>query len=148
MNENTKPLVNGGYPLHTFKDVEEIYERYISSPEDRALIKKAYDFIIEKHKTQFRKSGEPYYHHLLEVAYILADLHAGPKTIIAGLLHDLGKTYNKEDDNLLCTHGSDVLKNITSYIKKEDYLVLKGRLEFDKELAIRIESYEVLAREK
>ena len=48
MSEQTKALVNGGYPLHTFEDVESIYERYISSVEDRELIKKAYDFIIEK----------------------------------------------------------------------------------------------------
>ena len=47
-----KVLVNGGYPLHTFEDVEEIYKTYISSPEDRAMIRKAYDFIMQKHEGQ------------------------------------------------------------------------------------------------
>ena len=41
--ENKKPLVNGGYPLHTFQEVEDIYMLYISSKEDRERIKDAYD---------------------------------------------------------------------------------------------------------
>ena len=46
---NTKPLVNGGYPLHTFEQLEEVYKQYITSPEDLASIRKAYEFIMEKH---------------------------------------------------------------------------------------------------
>ena len=81
--------INGGYPLHTFEDIEDKYSTYITSPEDKAKIRSAYDFIMEKHAGQLRKSGEPYYHHLLEVGYILAELHCGPTTICAGLLHDV-----------------------------------------------------------
>ena len=40
------------------------------------------------HHSQKRKSGEPYFVHLLNVAYELTKLKAGPKTICAGLLHD------------------------------------------------------------
>ena len=88
--EKAKVLkVNGGYPLHTFEEIEDLYSMYISSKEDKAMIRKAYDFIMQKHDGQLRKSGEPYYHHLLEVAYILAGLHCGPATIAAGLLHDV-----------------------------------------------------------
>ena len=88
--EKAKVLkINGGYPLHTFEEIEEVYSTYISSKEDKAMIRKAYDFIMQKHDGQLRKSGEPYYHHLLEVAYILAGLHCGPATIAAGLLHDV-----------------------------------------------------------
>ena len=90
MAEKSKELlVNGGYPLHTFEDVEEIYINYIYSSEDRKRIRDAYEFILSKHEGQLRKSGEPYYHHLVEVAYIIASLHAGPNTIIAALLHDV-----------------------------------------------------------
>ena len=90
MAETKKALpINGGYPLHTFNDVEEIYINYIYSPEDRQRIRDAYEFILKKHEGQCRKSGEPYYHHLVEVAYIIASLHAGPNTIIAALLHDV-----------------------------------------------------------
>lgn len=85
--ENAK--INGGYPLHTFEDIEELYKVYITIEEDRKLIKDAYEFVKEKHKNQYRKSGEPYIHHLLEVCYILATLQAGPKTLASGLLHDV-----------------------------------------------------------
>lgn len=75
--------------LHTFDDVKELYYRYIKNEEDRRKINEAYELVEKKHAGQFRKSGEPYVHHLIEVAYILATLEVGPETIIAGLLHDV-----------------------------------------------------------
>lgn len=61
---------------------------YIKKPENLQLIEKAYAFAHEAHKGQFRKSGEPYEIHVIQVADILASLHCSPKTIAAGLLHD------------------------------------------------------------
>ena len=48
----------------------------------------AYEYAKELHKGQMRQSGEPYISHPLNVAYILADMHADRDTICAGLLHD------------------------------------------------------------
>ncbi len=62
---------------------------YIQSAESLALIEKAYDYAFEKHSGQFRRSGEPYFVHVLNVGYILAQMHVGPSTIAAGLLHDV-----------------------------------------------------------
>ena len=115
--ENKKPLVNGGYPLHTFQEVEDIYMLYISSPVDRKRIEDAYDFIIEKHKTQFRKSGEPYYHHLVEVAYILASLQCGPNTIIAGLLHDVVEDTDVTIEDIKKKWGDEVSKIVDALTK-------------------------------
>lgn len=75
--------------FHTFEDIQETYFAYISNEDDRQLIRRAYDFACEKHAGIFRKSGEPYIHHLIEVAYILARLQGGPSTIAAGFLHDV-----------------------------------------------------------
>ena len=75
--------------LHTFEQVSELYFAYISNEKDRRIIRKAYEFAEEKHRGIFRKSGEPYVHHLIEVAYILASLQGGPSTIAAGFLHDV-----------------------------------------------------------
>ena len=75
--------------FHTFGDVEEKYFSYISKEEDRALIKRAYQYADDKHAGISRKSGEPYIHHLIEVAFILATLQGGPHTIAAGFLHDV-----------------------------------------------------------
>lgn len=63
-------------------------KKYISDPISLDMITRAYNFAQEKHEGQFRKSGEPYFVHVLNVGYILATLTAGPQTICAGLLHD------------------------------------------------------------
>lgn len=51
-------------------------------------IEKAYEFAKKAHAEQFRKSGEPYIVHPVEVAIILADLEQDAMTICAALLHD------------------------------------------------------------
>ena len=72
----------------TFEECMENVQTYIKRPENIELIQKAYDFAYEHHKEQFRKSGEPYVIHVIQVANTLALMHCGPKTIAAGLLHD------------------------------------------------------------
>ena len=52
-------------------------------------IKKAYLYAENKHKNQYRKSGEPYIIHPLHVAYTLAKLGLDTQTICAALLHDV-----------------------------------------------------------
>lgn len=69
-------------------DVMHEVRKYISNPDNIALIERAANFATEHHAGQFRKSGEPYIIHLINVAYILAQLQAGPSTIAAGFLHD------------------------------------------------------------
>ena len=115
--ENKKAPVNGGYPLHTFQEVEDIYMLYISSTEDRQRIKDAYDFIMQKHNGQFRKSGEPYYHHLVEVAYIIASLQCGPNTIIAGLLHDVVEDTDVSIEEIKRRWGEEVSKIVDALTK-------------------------------
>ena len=72
----------------TFEECMDNVQTYIKRPENIELIQKAYDFAYEHHKGQFRKSGEPYVIHVIQVANTLALMHCGPKTIAAGLLHD------------------------------------------------------------
>lgn len=115
MQEKNK--INGGYPLHTFEDLKMLYEGYITNPKDRQDIEDAYRFIIEKHEGQFRKSGEPYYHHLIEVAYILASLQAGPSTIAAGLLHDVVEDTDTSIQQIEKRWGGEVAKLVDSLTK-------------------------------
>jgi GTP pyrophosphokinase len=56
---------------------------------DLDLIIKAYNFAENAHEGQYRKSGEKYFIHPVEVAYILADLEMDIYTIAAGLMHDV-----------------------------------------------------------
>ena len=116
--EKAKVLkINGGYPLHTFEDIEEIYSTYITSERDKAKIREAYDFIMAKHEGQLRKSGEPYYHHLIEVAYILASLQSGPKTIAAGFLHDVVEDTDTTIEDIRKNWGEEVASIVDSLTK-------------------------------
>ena len=87
INKEIKP--NGGYKMHSYQDVKANYLTYIHNEDSIKLIDDAYKFVEKKHAGIFRKSGEPYIHHLLEVAYILTTLQCGPTTIASGLLHDV-----------------------------------------------------------
>ena len=63
------------------------------------IVKEAYEYAAKLHSGQTRQSGEPYIRHPLNVAYILAEMHADRDTICAGLLHDTLEDTNttKED---------------------------------------------------
>lgn len=52
-------------------------------------IKLALDFAEESHQGQYRKSGDDYIIHPVEVAKILMDMKMDTDTIVAGLLHDV-----------------------------------------------------------
>ena len=52
------------------------------------LLNKAYVYAMQKHGSQMRASGDPYFAHPLEVAAILTELRLDDATIAVGLLHD------------------------------------------------------------
>ena len=90
---------------------EEFYnvvKSYITNEDSLKLIENAYDFASEKHKDQLRKSGDPYFIHLISVAYELAKLHAGPKTIAAGLLHDTLEDCGVTKEEFILNFDEDV----------------------------------------
>src|SRR5271155_3575162 len=57
--------------------------------EDPWSVRRAYEIAAERHRDQFRISGDPYISHLLEVAHILADMRLDATTLSAALLHDV-----------------------------------------------------------
>src|ERR1700685_324722 len=57
--------------------------------DDITLLRRAYDFAAEQHKTQTRLSGEPYLSHPVEVAHLLADMRLDVTSLCAGLLHQV-----------------------------------------------------------
>lgn len=54
-----------------------------------AFVQKAADFAEKAHSGQFRKSGEEYFIHPVQVGAILAELRLDPDTIATGFLHDV-----------------------------------------------------------
>src|SRR4030088_1826130 len=71
--------------------LEELLEKLRKNrpSEDPWLVRRAYEIAAERHRDQFRNSGEPYITHLLEVAHILADLRLDATTLSAAILHDV-----------------------------------------------------------
>lgn len=53
------------------------------------LINKAIYWVKKYHDGQFRKSGEPFYTHPLEVAYIVSDYNLKTDVIVTSILHDI-----------------------------------------------------------
>jgi (p)ppGpp synthase/HD superfamily hydrolase len=56
---------------------------------DFALINKAIYWARKYHGEQKRKSGEPYYSHPLEVAYMISEHKLKTDVIVASVLHDI-----------------------------------------------------------
>lgn len=73
----------------TFDDVLKCVKTYITDKEELSNIKRAYSLAEKKHNGQYRKSGEAYIIHPLNVAKILTEIHADSETLQAGLLHDV-----------------------------------------------------------
>ncbi|MCR5348336.1 MAG: bifunctional (p)ppGpp synthetase/guanosine-3',5'-bis(diphosphate) 3'-pyrophosphohydrolase [Bacilli bacterium] len=117
MEPEKKLLPNGGYPMHRFEDLESLYFVYISNPQDRDLIRRAYEYAALKHKDQVRRSGEPYIQHPIEVAYILAQLQSGPATIAAGFLHDVVEDTDATIELIEEMFGPDVAKIVDALTK-------------------------------
>ncbi len=68
----------------------ELVERVLAyEPEaDEALINRAYVYSVQKHGSQKRASGDPYFSHPIEVAGLMTDLKLDQETIVTALLHD------------------------------------------------------------
>lgn len=98
--------------------IEDIYS-LMDSPtaEDKALIKKAYDFAMHAHEGQLRKSGEPYFIHCYETAKILAGLKMYAVTITAGFLHDSIEDGVATEESIRKEFGDEVLFLINGVTK-------------------------------
>ena len=101
---------------HVLNNLIEIAKTYIND-ENINLIIKAYDVAKSYHEGQFRKSGDPYIQHPLEVAYILATLKAGPNTICAGLLHDVLEDTDMSKEEMTSEFNSEIAEIVDGVTK-------------------------------
>ena len=69
-------------------ELDDLSKKYLATSA-RKNIQKAVDFADKAHDGQFRKSGEPFLIHPINVGIILAGLKMDGDTIVAGLLHDV-----------------------------------------------------------
>ena len=92
---------------YTGEEVVALTATYLPE-EDVAFVKKALDFATEAHKTQFRKSGEPYIVHPIQVAGILAGLKLDAVTVACGFLHDVVEDTEVTLDEMEAEFGPEV----------------------------------------
>ena len=100
----------------TGQEVIDICSMYMNKA-DIAFVQKALDYATECHSGQFRKSGEPYIIHPIQVAGILGVLHFDAITVSCGFLHDVIEDTEATLDHLEAKFGSDV-KNIVDGVTK------------------------------
>lgn len=102
---------------NTKEDLMNEVKTYIQNEESLALIEKAYRFAEERHEGQFRKSGEAYFVHPLNVGYILAQLRSGPNTICAGILHDVLEDTEMTAEEMTAEFGEEITRLVEAVTK-------------------------------
>jgi GTP diphosphokinase / guanosine-3',5'-bis(diphosphate) 3'-diphosphatase len=102
-----------------YTPIEKIFEtaNYISDIKEKALIQKAYDIGKEVHKTQLRKSGEPYFNHCIATAINISRQKMDYETICAGLLHDTLEDTEYKKETMLVDFGETITKLVEGVTK-------------------------------
>lgn len=77
----------------------------------------AYEVANHMHQGQKRKSGEPFIDHPIEVALILAEMHAAPDCIAAGMLHDVVEDTSLTIDDVQAEFGSTIAELVDGVTK-------------------------------
>jgi len=97
--------------------------------DDLDLLRRAYEFAAEQHKTQTRRSGEPFLSHPLEVAHLLADIKLDVTSLCAALLHDVVEDTKIPIEKISEQFGPDVARLVegVTKISKLDLLAPEDR---------------------
>ncbi len=87
--------------------IEKVRMRFSDTEIQR--IQEAFDFAFQAHKSQYRKSGEPYITHPLAVARIIGEeLELGANPIMASFLHDVVEDTDYTKEDIAQRFGDDV----------------------------------------
>ena len=98
--------MNLEYP-YNYQNVEDMASKYL--PEEQIkIIKESYELAKDAHEGQFRKSGEPYILHPIQVAGILTELKLDYATICAGFLHDVVEDTKYTLEDIRARFGDDI----------------------------------------
>lgn len=99
-------------------NLNEFMEKLTEYPQlEREEINKAYQYASSLHEGQYRQSGEAYISHPLNVAYILADMHADKDTICAGLLHDTLEDTKITKEDMISDFNEDIANLVDGVTK-------------------------------
>ncbi|QZH75503.1 MAG: bifunctional (p)ppGpp synthetase/guanosine-3',5'-bis(diphosphate) 3'-pyrophosphohydrolase [Erythrobacter sp.] len=97
----------------------ELVERVMAyDPQaDEAMLNRAYVYTVQKHGSQMRASGDPYFSHPVEVAGLMTDLKLDQETIITALLHDTVEDTLATIEDIEKHFGKDVARLVDGVTK-------------------------------
>ena len=115
----------------SFDQVLEKIKSYIEDEKELQVINDAYELARSKHEGQYRKTGEAYIIHPLNVALILTEIYADYETISAGLLHDVLEDCDcthEEMEDIMGPTITRIVEGVTKLSKihfstENDYLI-------------------------
>ncbi|WP_394729554.1 RelA/SpoT family protein [Altererythrobacter sp. GH1-8] len=84
---------------------------------DEAALNRAYVYTVQKHGTQKRASGDPYFSHPVEVAGLMTDLQLDQETIITALLHDTVEDTLATIEDIEANFGVDIARLVDGVTK-------------------------------
>lgn len=84
---------------------------------DADLLRRAHAYAKEKHEGQFRKTGEPYIIHPVEVVDILAGLEMDTPSLAAGFLHDVIEDCGVSRETLAAEFGEEIAALVDAVTK-------------------------------
>jgi len=111
----SKPQTSSSFSWAAFQS----HIRYLGTEEQKKT-KEAFELGAEMHAGQTRRSGEPYFTHLIAVAHILADYGGDADTIIVALLHDALEDTSLSEDEIEERFGANVRRMIDALTKLDD----------------------------
>jgi guanosine-3',5'-bis(diphosphate) 3'-pyrophosphohydrolase len=117
-----------------YKELLKISYRTLT-PEDKKLIRKAFDIAVDAHKEQRRKSGEAYIFHPIAVAKIVAfEIGLDAASIAAALLHDVVEDTKYTLDDIERLFGSTIAKIV-------DGLTKISAIEQERDVSLQAENF-------
>jgi len=112
-------------------DLCGLADTYLESDQVKDIYR-AYLFGAEAHEGQHRASGEPYIHHPIEVARILAEMRLDYETIVAAILHDVIEDTETAKGQIAEEFGEEVA-NLVDGVSKLTQITFKSKAEFQAE---------------
>lgn len=101
--------------MRQFELVERV--RSYDPTADEDALNRAYVFALQKHGSQTRASGDPYFSHPVEVAGILTEYKLDTSTIITALLHDTIEDTDATLDEIRKLFGEEVARLVDGVTK-------------------------------
>src|SRR5690625_30580 len=117
----------------TIENIIEKASDYLAEG-DIEFIRHAYNFAKDAHKEQYRKSGEHYINHPVQVANILVDLQMYPVTIAGVFLYDLVEDTDVTLDDLRESFNEEVAMVVDGVTKL-------GKIKYKSKEALQAENH-------